>query len=199
MESEVIPFFILRGKLLRRVNTGMGIFGYLSYVFIYLRIGICYPCYRDLRIKIHIPACAVFLMTSGILLLCLARSVSFRVYACVPPLLLCAWTDFERNEIPDLCHIVPIALSLMSHSARFTEAFLMFLILIPFVHTEKLGAGDLKLLAAYTLLLGEDIVFAVLTACLTALILHRKRPDAEVFAFGPYLSSGIFLILFLLR
>ncbi|MBR3357597.1 MAG: prepilin peptidase [Solobacterium sp.] len=177
----------------------MRVFGLLLYLLICLRIGICYPRYRDLCIRLRMPVYSMVLMTGGILLLCLARHVSFRVYACLPSLLLCAWIDLEQKEIPDLCHIIPAAVSLITCSVCSLEALVLFLILLPFVLCGKMGAGDLKLLTAYTLLLSENIVFAVLTACLTALFVHGKRPDAVEFAFGPYLSFGIFSVLFLLR
>ena len=191
--------FFCGEELSVRVYTGMGHIYYLLYVFVYLRIGVCYPRFRDLRIRIRMPVSSMFLMTAGILLLCLARHVSDTVFLCIPSLLLCAWVDHEQKEIPDACHIIPLAVSLTLRHICITEAVLLFLILFPFVLYRKLGAGDLKLLVSYTLLLGECITYALLAACITALCFHRKRPDAEEFAFGPCLSFGIFSVLFLLR
>lgn len=61
----------------------------------------------------------------------------------------------------------------------------------------SLGLGDVKLLAAEALWLGEGVLFALALACVSAALVEGLLRRRRAFAFGPYiaLASGACLVM----
>lgn len=110
----------------------------------------------------------------------------------VYPGLLCAtavtrWLFLPGNLIPEL--------------AAGMSAFAGGLILYMVTGGKSIGAGDIRLVSAAALFLGgEGVLYAVLTGCLLALMIHGARMllfrAGKMLALGPYLGAGIWMTAF---
>lgn len=120
--------------------------------------------------------------------------------------------DFRTMTIPDGCHILIFLLALLRlilTPAPLTSALAGFFImsvpmLILALLTGGFGGGDIKLCAVCGLFLGwQALLLGTVLGCLAAglysiLLIYRKKATAKTaIAFGPFLSLGFFLSLFM--
>ncbi|MEG1973138.1 MAG: prepilin peptidase, partial [Oscillospiraceae bacterium] len=145
------------------------------------------------------------------------------VHAVLVCLLVCvlevvSFIDWDTGEIPDLMHLIILALALINMGFVYIsgETFLGFehpiyscllgtaVVSLPMLLiaclTDGFGGGDIKLMAAAGLFLGiwgillaffmGALLGAVYGICLMA---GKKATGKSAFAFGPYLCTGIFL------
>ncbi|MBQ9504532.1 MAG: prepilin peptidase [Lachnospiraceae bacterium] len=96
-----------------------------------------------------------------------------------------AFTIYDRTDLPG--HLIGLF------------AISVPLLLIQLISRGRaIGGGDIKLMAAAGLLLGwKGIILAFVLACIIGSVIHLIRMkffgQGRQFAFGPYLSAGIFI------
>lgn len=132
---------------------------------------------------------------------------NFLYVLCALALLVLSVADFKTYEIPAGCNLLigllgAVRLSLdLSHWQQYVAGFfavsgLLFAVYL-LTGGKAIGGGDIKLTAAAGLFLGwKNILLALAIGAVAAtgicavLLACNKRE--RVFAFGPYLSAGIF-------
>lgn len=132
------------------------------------------------------------------------RTVTADLFCCV--LLVLAGIDIDTHEIPDILHIIIVALAVFDAVTMSPDIISRLIgavcVSIPFLIiallTGGLGGGDIKLMAATGLLLGWRLnVLAaalgfIIGALISVILLARKSAKGKTeIAFGPYLASGL--------
>lgn len=127
-------------------------------------------------------------------------------------LLITAVIDTVTRKIHNIVPLLITALSLWQLALSPTDLTShltgLFILSIPMLllaaHRGGLGGGDIKLTAACGLYLGADgVLIGCFFAALLALLIHlipypgKKKDPQDTFAFGPYLSIGYILALFI--
>lgn len=127
-------------------------------------------------------------------------------------LIVLSVVDFRIMKIPDICHILIFLLALLRIlltcvplASALTGFFIMSVpMLVLTLFTGGFGGGDIKLCAVCGLFLGwQPLLLGTMLGCLAAglcsavLICRKKATVKTAIAFGPFLSLGFFLSLFL--
>lgn len=144
-------------------------------------------------------------------ILCIARCRTWAegVLNCLltTVLLFVSLSDAENYTIPMSCSVYVLILGILKMillRGRFVEAALGMLaagIPLLFLYCisrgRAIGGGDVKLMMAAGVYLGNRTLIAIFAGCLTAVILHPLRMKFQGIpskvAFGPYLSLGIWM------
>lgn len=128
--------------------------------------------------------------------------------ACTFCLLGAALADWKTYEIPPLWTLLLGILGILrllldlshwsDHLIGMTLAGGILLTGYLFTRGRGIGGGDIKLMLAAGLLLGEDkALLALLIASLSAAFIHsvliKRKKKGGTLAFGPYLCLGIFI------
>lgn len=131
----------------------------------------------------------------------------FLCLLCTLALLALSAADIKTYEIPVECNLligilgaVRLLLDLSSwyqYAAGFFVVSGLFLVVYLFTKGRAIGGGDIKLMAAAGLFLGwKNILLALAIGSAVALGIHAVlmvcKRKGHAFAFGPYLSVGIF-------
>ncbi|MCR4951222.1 MAG: A24 family peptidase [Solobacterium sp.] len=130
----------------------------------------------------------------------LCRTLTVRTILTVPVLAASSWQDLKWREIPDLCHVLIIFLNLRSVRAEgIYTALFIYAVLSLFSRKGMMGAGDVKLIAAFSLSAGTRVCTATACAALLVLIAAaiKKDPPERQIPFAPFLTAGFILVLFL--
>lgn len=118
--------------------------------------------------------------------------------------------DIQTHEIPDLLNLALFVSGLfemwinpvVSISSRVAGIFIVSvpLLTIAMIIKNSFGGGDIKMTAAAGFLLGvKDVIVASFIGILAGgiygifVLISKKKTTKEGFAFGPCLSSGIFI------
>lgn len=131
-----------------------------------------------------------------------SSSISFQqimlIALLMPFFYLASAVDLKTGEIPDLCSAVLFCSALLFSSVHMPDACIASMICIFCVRFGWLGAGDAKLIAAFTFLSGSSIVFALWSASVFCILysLFRKEKKRHI-PFAPFLCLGFLLCLFL--
>ncbi|MGB4660141.1 MAG: A24 family peptidase [Mobilitalea sp.] len=122
-----------------------------------------------------------------------------------------AYTDIKKREIPPIICCLVVAISFLDFKAVHLLgilAALPFLIIAVWIAPNRLGGGDIKLVAATGLVLGLQgtnygiiigLIFQVLAFCIYALIKKIKRQEARSISLplAPCLTIGFLTIYFM--
>ena len=119
-------------------------------------------------------------------------------YVIILSLLLAGIHDYRTGEIPDTCSVVIVICCLLSKTYHLDISILIFLVLTLFSLLELIGFGDVKLISAISLYVGQNVFYGLLISSLSCMIYFLITKKRYVY-FGPYLSLGFILVLLFLH
>ncbi len=163
-----------------------------------VKLSVQYPVIEGLNGVLYLVVFAVNGFSVESVLYCLLVSV----------LLVLSVIDYRTLEIPLALNITILVIGVVHLCVDFDNyldyiigffAVSLFLLLCYVITKGRgIGGGDIKLMAAAGLCVGwKNIIFALFAGCLIGSVVQCVKmavtKEGRMFAFGPYLSLGIFL------
>ena len=126
---------------------------------------------------------------------CISVSLSTTKYVIllIPVLYLAAWNDYCCGEIPNLCWLIILLVTMVHGEYNWISCIVTFLFTTFFALQEMLGFGDVKLLSIWALYRGEHIIYALFFASVLAFIMTSLKQKKGTIMFAPYLCVGFLL------
>lgn len=110
-------------------------------------------------------------------------------------LLLASYIDIKKRIIPDTINIIILIIAIVINKGNIKNniipALIIFLItyIVAYITNDGFGGGDIKLLTALALYIGDKIYIITLIAAVTGLIIGLIKKQKNI-PFGPYIAFG---------
>lgn len=111
-----------------------------------------------------------------------------------PFLFLAYYVDEECGEIPDLCHLWIIFISILFHKTHFIYSISLLCIGGILSYLNLIGFGDIKLYSSLCFMIGKPIILVIIGSSYIGLIYYLIKKKECMFPFAPSIIISFILV-----
>ena len=177
------------------VLSAIDLFPILSFV---LLKGRCRYCNAEIPISNIITEIVFGFLYPVLFIIPISFELRITTAILMPIFYLASAADIKHGEIPDLCSAVIVCTAILFSSYYVSTASIAAMLCIFCVRFGWLGAGDAKLIIAFTLFRGNGILAAMWSASLVCILFSVLiKNEKRRIPFAPFLCMGFMLCLLL--